>query len=83
MEILDAIVFSLLKNITTGEGGMLVTSNPDLHERARLFRSHSMSISSWDKYKGRPTTYDVSEVGMNYRTTDIASAIGIEQVKKI
>lgn len=74
--------FFSTKNITTGEGGMLVTSNPDLHERARLFRSHSMSISSWDKYKGRPTTYDVSEVGMNYRTTDIASAIGIEQVKK-
>ncbi|CAM4261187.1 hypothetical protein BAMA_04460 [Bacillus manliponensis] len=74
--------FFSTKNITTGEGGMLVTSNPKLHERARLFRSHSMSISSWDKHKGRPTTYDVSEVGMNYRTTDIASAIGIEQIKK-
>lgn len=74
--------FFSTKNITTGEGGMLVTSSPDLHERARLFRSHSMSVSSWDKHKGRPTTYDVSEVGMNYRTTDIASTIGIEQIKK-
>ncbi|NUC20211.1 DegT/DnrJ/EryC1/StrS family aminotransferase [Bacillus mycoides] len=74
--------FFSTKNITTGEGGMLVTSDSNLHERARLFRSHSMSVSSWEKHKGRPTTYDVKEVGMNYRTTDLASAIGIQQIYK-
>lgn len=71
------------KNISTGEGGMLVTNNPVYHERAKLLRSHGMTSLSYERSKGHSTSYDVIELGYNYRMDDIRAAIGIVQLGKL
>src|SRR5206468_2404139 len=57
----NAGCFSLFgnKNITTAEGGMITTNDPDLARRLRLLRSHGMNVTSWDRDNGRPGQYDV------------------------
>ena len=81
----DITVFSFhpVKAITTGEGGAIVTDNPELAERARLFRNHGISLT----YKQREATgtfhYDVNQLGFNYRLSDIHCALGISQLKKL
>ncbi|MEI7792463.1 MAG: DegT/DnrJ/EryC1/StrS family aminotransferase [Candidatus Berkelbacteria bacterium] len=72
----DAACFSLYatKNMVTGEGGMLTTDNEEINDKARMFRHHGQSE------KVRYTYFDL---GYNYRLTDIASAIGREQLKKL
>lgn len=71
------------KNISTGEGGMLVTDNSDYYERAKLLRSHGMTSMSYERSKGHSTTYDVVELGYNYRMDDIRAAIGVAQLEKL
>lgn len=71
------------KNISTGEGGMLVTNNKDYYERTKLLRSHGMTSMSYERAKGHSTEYDVIESGYNYRMDDMRSAIGIVQLDKI
>ncbi|MEJ5961273.1 DegT/DnrJ/EryC1/StrS family aminotransferase [Pedobacter immunditicola] len=71
------------KNISTGEGGMLVTNSKVYYERTKLLRSHGMTSMSYERAKGHSTEYDVVELGFNYRMDDIRSAIGIVQLEKI
>ena len=71
------------KNITTAEGGMVTTNDPDLARRIRSLRSHGMTISSWDRDKGRPAQYDVLEFGFNFRFDDIRAAVGLAQLEKL
>jgi len=71
------------KNISTGEGGMLVTNNSKYYERAKLIRSHGMTSLSYERSKGHSTSYDVVELGYNYRMDDIRASIGIVQLSKI
>ncbi|MBA5247452.1 DegT/DnrJ/EryC1/StrS family aminotransferase [Marnyiella aurantia] len=71
------------KNISTGEGGMLITNNDDYAARTKLLRSHGMTSMSYERAKGHSTAYDVVELGYNYRMDDIHSSIGIVQLDKI
>ena len=71
------------KNISTGEGGMLVTNNAEFYKRANLLRSHGMTSLSYERSKGHSTSYDVVDLGFNYRMDDIRSSIGIVQLDKI
>ena len=71
------------KNLTTGEGGMLVTDDDHLAERVRILRSHGMTTLTWDRFKGHASTYDVVDLGYNYRIDEIRAAIGREQLKKL
>ena len=71
------------KNISTGEGGMLVTNNQEYADRTKLLRSHGMTSMSYDRAKGHSTAYDVIELGYNYRMDDIHSSIGLAQLDKI
>lgn len=71
------------KNISTGEGGMLVTNNQEYFERTKLLRSHGMTTMSYQRAKGHSTSYDVIDLGYNYRMDDIRAAIGIVQLNKI
>jgi dTDP-4-amino-4,6-dideoxygalactose transaminase len=71
------------KNISTGEGGMLVTQNSEYMERAKLLRSHGMTTMSYQRSKGHSTSYDVVEYGYNYRMDDLRASIGIAQLGKI
>jgi dTDP-4-amino-4,6-dideoxygalactose transaminase len=71
------------KNMTTGEGGMLITDDDALAEQFRLLRSHGMTSLTWDRHRGHAWTYDVTALGYNYRIDEIRSAIGSAQLSKL
>jgi len=83
----DATVFSFYANktMTTGEGGMVVTRNADLARRVRLMRIHGISQDAFNRYVSRTPAwfYEVVAAGFKYNLTDIAAAIGIQQLHKI
>lgn len=81
----DAGVFSFFsnKNMTTGEGGMLVTNEDVIAKDLRLMRSHGMTSLTWDRYKGHAWDYDVVAPGYNYRIDEMRSALGLVQLKKL
>ena len=71
------------KNIVTGEGGMVVTNRDDLAQRLRLLRSHGMTTLTWDRHQGHAHSYDVVELGYNYRFDEMRSALGLAQLKAL
>ena len=71
------------KNISTGEGGMIVTNDDDLTRKIRLLRSHGMTVMSYQRSKGHATSYDVIALGYNSRMDDIRASIGIVQLSKL
>lgn len=71
------------KNISTGEGGMIITNNDAFNHKARLLRSHGMTSQSYDRSQGHSTEYDVVELGFNYRMDDIRASIGLVQLDKL
>ncbi|MBN2158492.1 MAG: DegT/DnrJ/EryC1/StrS family aminotransferase [Spirochaetes bacterium] len=82
----DATCFSFYatKTITTGEGGMICTDNDGWAKRARVLRLHGIDRDAWQRHESsRFWQYDVVEAGYKYNTTDIASAIGVEQLGKV
>lgn len=81
----DVASFSFFsnKNISTGEGGMLITNNEEFARRARLLRSHGMTTMSYQRSGGHATSYDIVELGYNFRLDDIRASIAIEQMKKL
>ena len=71
------------KNMTTAEGGMVVTNRDDLAERIRIARSHGMTSLTWDRYEGHSFIYDVVGPGFNYRIDEIRSSLGLMQLSKL
>jgi dTDP-4-amino-4,6-dideoxygalactose transaminase len=71
------------KNMTTGEGGMVVTNDEALYEKLRLLRSHGMTSLTWDRHKGHAWSYDVVELGYNYRIDELRAALGAVQLTKL
>ena len=80
---LTCFSFYATKTLTTGEGGMITTADRELAERIRRLRLHGITKDAWNRYSDKGAwQYDVSEPGYKYNITDIASAIGIEQLRK-
>ncbi len=72
------------KNITTAEGGMVITNSKKIAEKVRQLRSHGMSRSLKSRYSsGYPWVFDITEPGYNYRLDEIRAALGISQLKRI
>ncbi len=71
------------KNLATGEGGMLTTHSDEIAARLKLLRSHGMTTLTYDRHAGHAYTYDVVDLGYNYRIDEIRAALGIEQLKKL
>jgi len=71
----ECFSFYPTKNMTTGEGGMITTNIEEIAERARSIRNHGREKTKWG--------YEHNRLGYNYRMTDIAAAIGLEQLKKL
>ncbi|MBI4787224.1 MAG: DegT/DnrJ/EryC1/StrS family aminotransferase [Chloroflexi bacterium] len=71
------------KNLSTGEGGMLVTGRDDLAAKVRLLRSHGMTTLTWDRHQGHAHSYDVTALGYNYRIDELRSALGRAQLAKL
>ena len=82
----NAAIFSFhpIKDMTTGEGGMLTTDDDELARRVRLFKFHGVSRDAWKAYGAASSArYDTVLAGFKYNLTDIASAIGIHQLRKL
>ena len=76
--------FYATKNLSIGEGGMLLTNSKKLYERARILSLHGMDKAAWNRYgKSGYRHYDVSEIGYKYNLMDLLSAIGIVQLKRL
>ncbi len=81
--------FYVNKNITTGEGGMLITNNKKISKACETYRLNGMTKDAWKRYK--PTSkvktkthlYDVVQPGFKFNMTDLQAGMGIEQLKKI
>ena len=75
--------FEATKTITTGEGGMAVTNHDEYVERMRTMRLHGLSRDAWKRYgRGATWFYDVQAAGFKYNLTDVAAALGLEQLKR-
>lgn len=81
----DITVFSFhpVKHITTGEGGMAVTSDAQLAARMRAFRGHGITTTANQREKSGAWFYEMTELGYNYRITDFQCALGSSQLKKL
>jgi dTDP-4-amino-4,6-dideoxygalactose transaminase len=78
-----AFSFYATKNLTTAEGGML-TADPEFLERARIMALHGMSRDAWKRYdQGGSWRYEIIAPGFKYNLTDVASAIGLWQLRKL
>ncbi|MBV8368253.1 MAG: aminotransferase class I/II-fold pyridoxal phosphate-dependent enzyme [Candidatus Eremiobacteraeota bacterium] len=76
--------FHPIKNITTGEGGMVVCHDAALAERLRLLRFHGVSKDAWKRYaRGGTPQYEVVEPGYKYNMLDIQAALGVVQLPKL
>lgn len=71
------------KNMTTGEGGMIVTDDAEIADKVKILRSHGMTSMTWDRHQGHAWSYDVTDLGYNYRIDEVRSALGREQLKKL
>jgi dTDP-4-amino-4,6-dideoxygalactose transaminase len=82
----DATAFSfyVIKNMTTGEGGMVTTNNDELEDKVRLLRLHGMSHDAWKRYDAKGSWYyEVLACGLNYKMTDVQSALGLHQLARL
>ena len=75
--------FHPVKHLTTGEGGMVTTDNPAFAETLRRFRNHGISSDTRHRQSDGQWHYEMVLLGFNYRLTDIARALGLEQMKKL
>ena len=81
---LAAFSFHPRKLITTGEGGMLTTWDGSIAARVRRLREHGMDVSAADRHRSRqPVIEHYTEVGFNFRMTDVQAAIGLVQLRKL
>ncbi len=72
------------KVITTGDGGMLTTANPEWDKKFRLWRQHGMSVSDTVRHGAKEVIFEsYPMLGYNYRMTDIQAAVGQEQLKRL
>jgi len=83
--IADMTVFSFhpVKHITTGEGGMVTTNNPEYAETLRRFRNQGISSDARQRQSAGQWHYEMVLLGFNYRLTDMSCALGLSQLRKL
>jgi UDP-4-amino-4-deoxy-L-arabinose-oxoglutarate aminotransferase len=75
--------FHPIKNITTGEGGMITLNNAALEKKLRLLRFHGIERDAWKRYgKGGNPAYDICEHGYKYNLPDLLAALGLAQMER-
>jgi len=80
----SAFSFQASKTVTTGEGGMVTTSDDDIAHEIRVLRSHGLDKDAWRRAdEVRDSSYEAVEPGFNYRLSDIAAALGIHQLRRV
>lgn len=80
---LNTFSFHPVKNMTTGEGGMITTDDPDWAGEMREFRNHGITSTHHERTEQGSWVYEIPEAGYNYRLTDMQCALGMSQLKKL
>ncbi len=80
---LSTFSFHPVKHLTTGEGGMVTTADPELDRRLRRLRNHGIDSDFRQRETAGTWEYDVVELGFNFRLSDINAALGASQVRKV
>jgi perosamine synthetase len=80
---LNAFSFHPVKPITTGEGGIITTHDPDLAGRMRVFRNHGITTDHRQREQQGSWFYEMQDLGHNYRLTDLQCALGLSQLRKL
>jgi dTDP-4-amino-4,6-dideoxygalactose transaminase len=81
---LGAFSFYATKNVSTAEGGMVVTRDPDLADRIRVMALHGMSRDAWKRFSDDGYKhYEVVDAGFKYNMTDLQAALGIHQLARV
>jgi perosamine synthetase len=80
---LTCFSFHPVKHITTGEGGMVTTDDPQLAERMRIFRNHGITTDHRQRDAQGAFFYEMAELGFNYRLSDIQCALGLTQLDRL
>ena len=80
---LGTFSFFSKKQLCVGEGGMVTTAGEELADRVRLFRSHAMTSSTWDRPRGHDPAYDVVDIGFNYRLDEPRAALGLSRLSRL
>lgn len=75
--------FHPVKHLTTGEGGMVTTNNPQYADTLRRFRNHGINSDARDRQREGQWHYEMVLLGFNYRLTDVACALGLRQLSKL
>jgi len=84
LDTVSVFSFHPIKNLTTGEGGMVCTRDEKLAEEISLLKFHGMSREAWKRYSAQGTpNYDIVLPGFKYNMMDIQAAIGIHQLAKL
>jgi dTDP-4-amino-4,6-dideoxygalactose transaminase len=80
-----ASAFSFFSNkvLPVGEGGLLATDDEEIAARVRLLRSHGMTSVTWDRHRGHADSYDVVEVGFNYRMDEPRAALALARLARL
>lgn len=71
------------KQVPTGEGGMVVSDDASVAEKARLLRSHAMTATTWERHRGHAHSYDVVDIGFNYRLDELHAALGLSRLERL
>jgi UDP-4-amino-4,6-dideoxy-N-acetyl-beta-L-altrosamine transaminase len=81
----DMTIFSFhpVKNMTTGEGGAVVTDNNEFDKSLKILRNQGIDTDLHERQSKKDYMYDIKELGRNYRITDFQCALGISQLKKL
>ena len=78
-----AFSFFSNKNLSVGEGGMVVTDDDEAARRMRLLRSHGMTTLTWDRHRGHASGYDVVDLGFNYRIDEPRAALAGRRLARL
>jgi dTDP-4-amino-4,6-dideoxygalactose transaminase len=81
----DSGCFSFFSNkvLAAGEGGALATDSAEVAARVRSLRSHAMTSATWDRHRGHAETYDVTDVGFNYRIDESRAALLMSRLRRL
>jgi len=80
---MSTLSFHPVKHVTTGEGGAILTDDPQAAGRMRAFRHHGITVDAHQRQKEGSWLYEMRDLGFNYRLTDIQCALGISQLAKL
>jgi dTDP-4-amino-4,6-dideoxygalactose transaminase len=77
--------FSFFSNkvLSVGEGGLLATDDDAVAERVKSLRSHGMTSGTWDRHRGHAETYDIVDLGFNYRMDEPRAALLLSRMKRV